>query len=162
MVKKTFNWKETVITAIITFFVGILVAVAADVYIAPFLTNNPNIELLSMEPILVSEGDNIDFIVSLENTGGSTAKELFLFAKTDSSTKQNIENTIAKGYKLNLQKDETTNATFSLEAPNDSSEKWLITLYVSTTDHHYWAYQVIYEFLSDTNDYHRISIEKLY
>jgi hypothetical protein len=34
-----------------------------------------------MEPILVSEGDNIDFIVSLENTEGVPQKSYFYLRK---------------------------------------------------------------------------------
>ena len=146
-----------VIGAIIGSVISLSGNVVYDFVIIPSITvEEPEIKLRYVDQKLFNEGDIVDFTLTIENKGSDTASDLLIYA-IETTENEGFQAEWAIGYSKVLQVDDMTDATFTMRAPDDKRPEWNIKLFVTTTDDHIWTFDIVYEFLADSNQYQKIS-----
>ena len=156
------NWKKIGISAVVTFFVSLMAFSAFTFIIEPAVTDKPEVEPIVIEPKLVDAGESVSFNITLENVGKRTASDLFCYACEKYSDTEPCSQFARPEVPSFLPTGETTHLIFSLTAPTEdnAAATWSFELSISYKfggKAYYRSFDIIYEYLADSNQYHKIS-----
>lgn len=146
------DWKKIGIEAFVGFIFTIIALSLFTFVINPAITDKPNVELITKNPLFFDEGYEVTFNFTLENTGEATAKNLLVWAYEESSSEEPQVDTASISKDI-MQKDDICYAELEMTAPENQQPNWIIKLYITTTDGYGWEYHVIYKYDTTTNKY---------
>jgi len=153
--KNNENWKIRLTWLAIGALIAFLLSLFSSLVVIPYFIDRPKIELLVVEPKLCYQGKMVNLSAILENTGKKTASDLFVYAIEQNETPHQYG--VVKNSPQTLQTGKEFNATISLQVPDGTEQYWIISLYVTTPTEYKWQFNIVYEYLNNSGQYHLIS-----
>ncbi len=150
------SWRSKITLLVLGVVIGLIGNTIFSVYVVPYFTDKPEIDLLVVEPKLFYQGGTIELNVTLENTGKSTASDLLIYVIEQTGTKD-YQSEITKNNPSIIKAGDTFNAIFPLKTPQNNESQWELHLWITTTDGHSWKFDIVYEFLIGSHQYHLLS-----
>ena len=118
------GWKTKLTWLVIGMVFALIGNAIFSFWIVPYVTDKPEIELMTVETKLFHQGEFIDLNVTLENTGKRTASDLLIYVIEQTGT-EDYQSEITRNNPSILQAGDTFNAIFPLKAPENNESQWV-------------------------------------